>query len=296
MDDSRRTRLPSLAALRAFEAVARNRSFTKAAFELRLTQGAISYQIKQLEGELGVNLFIRKSREVRPSPEAELFLPILQRAFSEIVVGISAMRRHSGEAPVLLALSTYFAAHWLLKRIPKFWRLHPKIELRLHHPESVVSSDIPLVIRWQKVGWKDERGISNLLFQSDVSPVCSPSLSLIRAKDLLRHKLLTDEITGPAWSAWLKKADLRNRDEFQEMNIGDPNVYIQAAIDGQGVALGDDLLNDDVALGRLVRPFDIKLPGYGYFLSCHEDALRMANAVVFRDWLLAEASAPPEVS
>jgi LysR family transcriptional regulator, glycine cleavage system transcriptional activator len=294
MDAQRRSRLPSLAALRAFEAVARNLSFTKAAAELRLTQGAISYQIKELEEEIGVALFLRNGRNIKLSSEAALFLPTLQRALADISHGIVSMRLRSGEEPVLIALSTYFAAHWLLRRLARFWRHHPGIKLRLHHPENVAAPDIHLTIRWHKAGWKDDRGVTELLFLSDLTPVCSPSLGLTKAKDLVRHTLLLDEITGQAWVAWLKRANLREQEGLHEMNIGDPNVYIQAAIDGQGVALGDELLDDEVALGRLVRPFNVKLQGYGYFVSCTEEALKFANVVAFREWLLAEARTPFE--
>src|SRR5262245_49175098 len=105
-------RIPSLAALRAFESVARNLSFTRAAAELRLTQGAISYQIRQLEQDVGVLLFHREGREIQLSEEARLLLPTIQRAFADISHGLSAIRPESTEQPVVIALSTYFAAHW----------------------------------------------------------------------------------------------------------------------------------------------------------------------------------------
>src|SRR5262245_12112864 len=155
-------RLPSLAALRAFEAVARNLSFTKAAAELHLTQGAISYQIRQLERELGVLLFHREGRETRLSEEARLVLPPLQRAFADISQALGSIRPDSREQPVVIALSTYFAAHWLLRRLARFWRLHPQIKLRLQHPELIAGPDVHMAIQWHKAAWRDRQMVTSL--------------------------------------------------------------------------------------------------------------------------------------
>ena len=286
-------RIPSLPALRAFEAVARNLSFTKAAEELRLTQGAISYQIKQLEREIGIRLFYRRrGHEIQLSSKAGLLLPTVQRAFAELTQSINAIRVESEAQPVVIALSTYFAAHWLLRRLGRFWRVHHSIKLRLQHPETVAAPDVHVTIHWRKEDWTDEGLVTDLLFVSEVSPVCSPSLALTKPKDLLRHTLLRDEVTNEAWTGWLKKAGLSDGDAMHAINTNDPNVYIQAAIDGQGVALGDDLIEDEISLGRLARPFNIKLKGYCYFSSYRPDVLRNPSVAAFRNWLLAEAGEP----
>ncbi|MEA2780114.1 MAG: LysR family transcriptional regulator, glycine cleavage system transcriptional activator [Rhodospirillaceae bacterium] len=292
-------RIPSLAALRAFEAVARNLSFTRAADELRITQGAVSYQIKQLVSELGVPLFRWDGRVLVLTEEARKLLPVVQRSFVDIGEVLATISRRRGDFPLTIALSTYFAAHWLSKRLGRFWQHQPGIRLRLQHPEFPVefgTGKADLSIRWLKADWNDPTLRVELLFLSEISPVCSPSLQtgrppLDRPNDLQKHKLLRDETVMEAWAAWFKVAGIDYRIPMHELSINDPNVYMQAAVDGQGVALGDTLLADEIALHRLTKPFDVYLSGYGYFIVYPPDALRRPNVKAFRDWLLTEAHA-----
>lgn len=290
-------RIPALAALRAFEAVARHASFTRAAEELRVTQGAVSYQVKQLEAELGAPLFRREGRAIRLTRAAERLLRPLQRALADIAEAIAAVAPGGSEPQLTVALSTYFAAHWLSKRLGRFSLQHPNVRMRLQHPESSArfgADEVDMAIRWHRADWTAADLAIERLFLSPITPVCSPRLRvgpprLAHPIDIHRHALLRDEVTREAWSEWLKLAGIAQPIPAREVTINDPNVYIQAAIDGQGVALADGLVADDIALGRLVEPFEPRLDGYGYFLVYPRDTPLRPAATAFRDWLVGEA-------
>ncbi|UTW08823.1 LysR substrate-binding domain-containing protein [Pseudomonas benzenivorans] len=291
-------RLPSLSALRAFEAAARHLSFTKAAQELHITQGAVSYQIRMLEDELGARLFLREKRTVVLTEGAQQLLPVLQRAFSEIAEGIATFSATSREERLTVALSTYFAIHWLSRRLGRFSNLHPDIQLRLQHPETNARpgvDGVDMVIMWKARDWAPQPGLnSQLLFSSAVSPVCSPALfenlaAPASSQGLRKQALLRDEVHYEAWSKWLKLAGFDDAGPTYDMKISDPNVYLQAAIDGRGWAMADELIADEISLKRLVRPFDISLEGYGYFVVCRDDALERPAVRAFHEWITGEA-------
>ena len=291
-------RIPSLSALRAFEAAARHLSFTKAAKEIFITQGAVSYQIRTLEEAIGAPLFRREGRNVALTDEARQLVPVLQRAFEDIASAIAALSHNASKRGLTIALSTYFATHWLSRRLGGFWRQYPDIRLRLQHPETNVQlgrDEIDMAVFWKPIGWKAPAGFDEyLLFEAPVGPVCSPALpggkgGIKNAADLHDHVLLRDDVTRNAWAAWYDLAGVDHPEKIFEMAINDPNVYIQAAIDGQGLALADSLIADEIALGRLIRPFDIMLPGYGYFFVCATNGV--PNEVrAFRDWIVDESS------
>jgi len=294
--------IPSLAALRSFEAVARLGSFTRAAGELGVTQGAVSYQVRLLEEEIRGPLFRREGRGIALTAEAQRLLPILQQALADIAEGIAAvLPAAEDEAKLTVALSTYFAAHWLSKRLAGFSQRHPAIKLRLQHPESTADfAEVDMAIRWHALDAAAPGLQSELLFAAPLAPVCSQKLRdgplpLASPTHLHHHMLLRDEVTRDAWTTWLKRAGVTPPARIREVTINDPNVYIQAAIDGQGFALADSLVADDIALGRLIEPFDLRLEGYGYFLTYPRAALARRSARAFRDWLLAEAESPEAV-
>jgi LysR family transcriptional regulator, glycine cleavage system transcriptional activator len=290
-----RHRVPSTTALRAFESVARNLSFTRAAEELGMTQGAISYQVKQLGNEIGAALFRWDGRTLVLTDEARKLLPVVQRSLTDIGDAIAAVSSTREHISLSVASSTYFAAHWLSKRFGKLWQQHPGIGLRLQHPEFPVDfAKVDLTIRWIKEGWDNPAVRTEKLFLSDMFPVCSPELRTAKApllmpSDLHKHKLLRDEALMEPWASWFALAGIGYPKSMQKLSVNDPNVYLQAAIDGQGIALGDTLLADEIALGRLIKPFDLNLPGYGYFLVYPSDALRRKSVRAFREWLLEES-------
>jgi LysR family glycine cleavage system transcriptional activator len=260
-----------------------------------MTQGAISYQIKRLAREVGAPLFRWDGRSLMVTDEGRRLLPVVQRSLRDIGDVIAAISSTSDHLSLFVASSTYFAAHWLSKRFGRLWQQHPGIGLRLQHPESPVDfAKVDLAIRWLKQGWGDPGLRVESLFLSNMFPVCSPKLRegkppLLNPKDLHKHKLLRDEALMEAWTAWFNLAGIGFPKPMQELSVNDPNVYVQAAIDGQGIALGDTLLADEIALGRLIKPFELNLGGYGYFLVYPADAVRRKNVRSFREWLLDES-------
>jgi DNA-binding transcriptional LysR family regulator len=263
--------LPPLKALRAFEAAARHGSFTTAAGELSLTQGAISYQVRNLESKLGITLFQRSARQVTLTPQGQSLYRTTHRLFRELEDEIHKIAPGKDQLILTVSVSTYFVTRWLSKRLGHFLNNHPEVTIRLQHsvndPDFTVE-DVDLAIRWGNGNW--QQGESELLIPSPMMAVCAPGLmpSKVELDDLRNQTFLHDQ---------------------DSTVIDDPNVRVQSAIDGQGLVLANSLLSDDIAAGRLVEPFDIRLEGYGFHLL-YEPAARRRNAFqLFRQWLLQEA-------
>lgn len=285
-------RLPSLNGLRVFEVAARRQGFTRAAAELGLTQGAVSYQIRQLEEDLGFTLFRREHRSVTLTEAGRRLLPVLQRGFEEIAATVDALRAEE-TGQITIAVSTYFASRWLLPRMARFMGEHPEIGIRLVHlpgvyREGMAEADIG--VRWGLGAWSD--GTVEALFDSPLTPVCSPLLVRdgVGPADLRQHPCLHDDATQAAWLGWLKLAGVEGPEVAHGPVIADPNVRMQAAIDGQGFALADALIADEIAAGRLVAPFEVRLGGHGYHLIHGPGGLQRPAVAAFRDWILDEAS------
>ncbi len=290
-------RLPSLNALRAFEAGARHLSFTKAAEELNVTQAAISHQVKALEADLGVALFRRFTRRLELTPAGRRLLPPLGEAFGRIGGAVEELRRGDAARPLTVSLLPGFAGKWLVPRLSRFHAAHPEIDLRLHHTADVADferDEADLAVRWGGGGW---RGVESEFLKLEImTPVCSPRLlegekPLRRPEDLRHHTLLHD-YDHDYWGAWLNAMGIEGVEVRRGPVFDDENVVVEAAIDGQGVALGDiHLLDRDLASGRLVQPFDLSLPSdYAYYIVYPPGALERPKVRAFRDFLLAEAA------
>lgn len=294
-----RNGLPSLYALQLFEAAARRLNFTRAAEELGLTQGAVSHQIKALEADLGVALFERRGRSVRLTRQGADLLPVLQAGFGGIREQTEVLRREArqGLDEVAIATTTYFAARWLSRRLARFMARHPGIGIRIAHAPMAraPASPVHLEIRWGKGGWSD--GPAEKLFEAELSPVCSPSLipraaGAFTARDLKGHAFLHDDETKEAWRRWLDHAGVDDPALSPGPVIADPNVRMQAAVDGQGFALTDRLIQNELEAGQLVAPIGIALPGYGYYLIFRSATPESPSVCAFADWLRGEAETP----
>jgi LysR family glycine cleavage system transcriptional activator len=290
------SRLPPLTALRAFEAAGRRLNFTRAAEELNVTQAAVSHQIRSLEQHLGVALFRRHGRGLALSEAGRALLPVLGEAFARIAAAIEGLGAASEGGVLSVTLRPYFGMKWLAPRLGLFWQACPQIALRLHHsidPVDFVREEADLAVLWGRGDWPKVE--AELLLGGELSPVCSPLLMagphpLRRPADLHHHNLLHEE-SHDLWTRWLTAADTRDIDSRAGTIIDDTNVRLEAAIDGQGVALGwIPLLAEDLAAGRLVRPFDLALEDYGYYVVYPSGGLVQAKVRAFRDWLLAEAA------
>lgn len=285
-------RLPSLTALRTFEAAARHAHFGRAAQELCVTDSAVSHQIRQLEEQLGVTLFEREGRQVRPSAPARRLLHSLQQAFELILDACDELRDPGSQAQLRVAVTTELAQKWLVGRLADFAERHPQITLHLHEQPleaQLPGAEMDLAIIYG-TGPEDASGyFVRPLPTLQFFPVCSPGLfnqsSLKHPRDLARHCLLHDDQDGKTWNAWLATyaADLR---PARHLYLGHAGLTMEAAARGQGVAIGDNLTSaEDLASGRLVRPFAAQVPSLGqYALVCERLRLDKPAVAQFVDW------------
>jgi LysR family glycine cleavage system transcriptional activator len=295
--------LPSLSALRAFEAAARFESFKQAAEELHVSPTAVSHQIKLLERDLGQRLFVRRVRQVRLTEAGRVLQAGLGEAFDRMAAATAQCRRSTERATVTVGLGPIVASKWLSPRLSRFWQRYPDIDLRLHHSPRAVDfreSDVDLMIAWGEGDW---RGVEvEELLRIRVTPVFSPRLlsggrTLESPEDLAGFALIHQRDHG-AWQDWFAAAGLAPEAARRGVVIEDAHVGLQTAVAGQGVALGTlPFIDDELAAGRLVRPFDLAVePQRAYYLVYPKAALAAAACRNLRDWLVEEAGADSQKS
>ncbi|QIP02861.1 transcriptional regulator GcvA [Bradyrhizobium symbiodeficiens] len=290
-------RLPSLNGLRAFEAAARHLSFTLAASELNVTQTAISHQIRRLEEELGIRLFIRQNRALALTPEARDYLPGVRAAFNDLRLATDRLLRKDDDKVLTVSTLASLAAKWLLPRLTDFQESHPGIDVRITTSTSLVDfqrDNVDAAIRYGRGQWPGLR--ADWLMADELFPVCSPSLlrgdkPLRQPEDLRGYPLLhTSNANSDDWRLWLTAAGLP-ADIARQPGITFDMIFmtIQAAIDGIGVAMGrTSYVQDDIAKGRLVVPFKIALPAdAGFYLVAPEGRRETPKLTAFRQWMLA---------
>jgi LysR family glycine cleavage system transcriptional activator len=293
--------LPPLNGLLVFEAAARHLSFTRAAAELNVTQTAVSHQIRRLEEQLGLRLFVRRNRALELTREAREYLPAVRAAFQDLRV--ATQRLLHGKRDDVLTVSTIVsvAAKWLVPRLAAFQETHPEIEVRIATGTRLVDfrrEEVDVAIRYGRGHWPGLR--ADWLMAEELFPVCAPSLltgpkPLNRPEDLVHHTLLHVELGADEWQLWLTATGLPPRLATQRgMRFDDRLMALQAAMDGLGVAIGHaPLVEADIAAGRLVVPFDAyQLPAEaGYYLVGPHETADLTKIVTFRTWLLAAAHA-----
>jgi LysR family glycine cleavage system transcriptional activator len=258
--------LPPLTSLRAFEAAARLLSFTRAARELHVTPAAISHQIRGLERFLGVVLFQRTGRRLELTRDGQLAAEHFKEAFDRIARGVQALRPQSREGELTVSVTPAFAARWLVPRLQSLAAAMPQVRLKLvtgTGPVDFDRNEIDLAVRFGRGG--HEAVVSEDLFGEWVAPVASPAFVRIhqvrRPGDLARVRLLHDESMRrvgrpPTWSEWLRAADGPAIEVDSGTVFDDSHLALQAAVDGQGVALGRlAYAVNDLSHGRLVLPF-----------------------------------------
>ena len=289
--------LPSLNGLRAFEAAARHLSFTRAADELNVTQTAISHQIRRLEEELGIRLFVRQNRALALTPEARDYLPGVRAAFNDLRLATDRLLRKDDDKVLTVSTLASLAAKWLLPRLTDFQEQHPGIDVRITTSTSLVDfqrDNVDAAIRYGRGQWPGLR--ADWLMADELFPVCSPSLlrgdkPLRQPEDLKGYPLLhTSNANSDDWRLWLTAAGLPG-DIARQPGITFDMIFmtIQAAIDGIGVAMGrTSYVQDDIAKGRLVVPFKIALPAdAGFYLVAPEGRREAPKLAAFREWMIA---------
>lgn len=295
---------PGLRSLRAFDAAAEHLSFTRAADALGVTPAAISHQIKELEGLMGVPLFTRTSRSMRLTRQGEILQTAAHESLEVLSRALLRIKRLENRQQIRVSASPSLAAKWLVPRLDRFLALHPGADVRVDVSHSVVDfdrEDVDVAIRFGEGKYPGLR--ADILFQDKVFPVCSPKIitkerPLKTPRDLLRYTLihLDWEAQGnpwPNWKMWMRAAGITDFDDRAGLHFGQTSYAVQAAIDGMGVALGDsNLVADDLAAGRLVKPFELSLRApktFAYYVISRPDTADAPLVEAFREWCLAEA-------
>ena len=296
--------LPSLEALKVFEAAGRHLSFSRAADELCLTKGAVSYQLRKLEESMDIALFRRSTRQVYLTDSGQELLQTTQRLFADLSRTIDQIKPGDTRHDVLVAVTTYVALRWLSPRIASFIEQHPGVSILLQHSvnsQDFYSQNVDFAIHWREMDEKNNRS-SLLEMPMPLFPVCSPGLLerngigadasgleniALATLPLGNLPLLCEDRSLDLWQAWYGQ---------QEISLGNPrrviadaNVRTQAAIDGQGWTMADGLMQAELSSGVLVAPFASRLEGYGYAIQSSPGRFINRDAGKFRDWLIAHA-------
>lgn len=298
--------LPGTRALRTFEAAARHLNFSRAAKELGLTPAAVSHQIKDIEDQLGLVLFVRSSRSIQLTSAGTVLLEGTATALDSLQGAVARARRSArGATRLHVSLSARLATNWLLPRLPRFQAAHPNLELSFDVSDELRdfdTDDIDAAIRFGTGRY--ERTRSDRLFDTTIVAVCSPRLlesgaPVREPRDLLRHSLYyvdwkTGDMVWPNWRMWMAAAGIDGFDDSRCVGFSDSSHVVQAVIDGGGVGLADlDMIGNDLGQGRLVRLFDIGVdvaPDYAYHLVYPESGRDDPRLLAFREWLLSEAA------
>lgn len=295
-------RLPSLNALRAFEAAARLGSLTRAAEELNVTPSAVRHQIRALEEEIGRTLLRRNGSGLMPTEAANGSLGHLRRAFDALAEANRSLR-HPATAPTLTVSAVpSFVSAWLIPRLEGFQRRRPGVTVQIGTnplPTDFHREGVDLAIRY---GLGNYPGLYECrLFSERYFPVCAPHLidgpePLAEPADLARHTLLHSSVMPrsgwPVWRDWLTAAGVADRVDPDAGTHYTMSMFAyQAAMAGQGVALGTTVLAMDMlAAGYLVKPFELELPTlYGYHIVCPPESRERPLVAAFIDWLLETA-------
>lgn len=292
-----------LSAIRIFEAAARLRSFTRAAEELNITQAAVSWQVKALEQKLGQALFRRLPREVELTPSGER----LARAATEslaILRGAASDLTETDEGVLAITTLQTVATQWLGPRIGAFQLAHPKLAVRMETTGKVVDltrENLDVAIRSGAGDWPGLE--AHFLFANDATVLCSPAVrdrlgGLTRPEDVLDAPLIG---IPEEWNAWFRAAGLkqaRPEDEPYRLAADNQVLEITSALAGHGLVLASPVFfANEIASGRLVRPFEMTIPfGPGYWLVYRKDRRRSPKITAFREWLLAAVAEDPAVA
>lgn len=287
-------RLPQLSALRAFEAAARHVSFTRAAEELCVTQGAVSHQVKALESDLGIKFFNRERQRLTITDAGREYLTVVRDALDSIASGTERLMQKQSSGMLTVSTSPDFAAKWLVHRLGRFADVHPEIDLRvsatMHHVDFA-REDVDIAVRHGDGNWPGlhvRRLCSEHLFA-----VCSPThtAKLGRPADVLKLPLLHLD-SRSAWLGWLDAAGVSHADEIHGPILNRASMLIDAAVGGQGIALARTTLAAwDLINCRLVKPFRLALPlSKSYWIVSPKATASLPKVVAFREWLLAQAS------
>lgn len=267
--------LPPLHALRAFETAARLASFTRAAAELSVTQGAVSRQIRNLEQRLGITLFVRGDRGVRLTPIGERYFDTVNAALLQLARGTAEVALGREGGPITVGATNAVASLWLMPRLTGFRRAEPELEIRVLASDEGferMSGDVDLLIEYTRRPPEGE--LVTPLFAEEVMPVCSPEYLRgreppRRPADLVAETLLVLDDDHPdwmGWDEWLRRFGIEMGAPRRPVRVNSYPALLQSALAGQGVALGwRHLVDDFLAAGTLVSLMQAPLDEAGAF-------------------------------
>ena len=294
-------RLYPLNALRAFEAAARHLSFVRAAEELHVTPAAISHQVKGLEEFLSTQLFRRLPRGLLLTDAGQIFLPELREGFERLDAAVERVSEIDATGNLMISAAPAFAAKWLVPRLHRLSAAHPDIDVRISATLSVIDFRRDSIDAAIRLGRGNYPGLdSTILFDEFLTPMCSPRLlegdqPLREPNDLRHFVLLHDDALNfdpgaPKWHTWLEAAGAESVDPSRGPRFSHPDHSLPAAIEGGGVVLGwCNMARADLEAGRLVTPFELKIPtGLGFYFVCPESHSERPKVTLMREWLLDE--------
>ena len=297
-------RLPPLQSLRAFDAAARHLSFTKAAEELFVTQGAISQQVRQLEEYLGFKLFHRLPRQIYLTEEGAQLVHATTAGFSRISDEIERLMLVEEAGVVTVSVLQSFAVKWLVPRLGYFREAYPDIDVRIHADDRMVdlrTEGIDLAVRFGSGKYPNLN--CEMLMRDESFPVCSPaylanSPALNMPRDIAGHQLLHDATAimdhphAADWEFWLDGVGVSGVDVSRGLRFNSGDMVIQAALMGQGLGMArTSLAALDLKAGNLVRPFPQTVASNGaYYLVYPEEHLRRPRVQAFVNWLKGEVA------
>ncbi|MYZ46597.1 transcriptional regulator GcvA [Propylenella binzhouense] len=290
------TRYPSLTNLRAFEAVSRHLSFTRAALELNITQTAVSHQIKGLEDLLGTKLFVRKRNSIELTEVAGEYYGPIRSALMEVSIATERAMRSDRENNLTIASPQTFAIKVLFPRLEEFRSLHPNISLNIKAVlsfENLARYDHDVAIRYGPLSNLPGQHVERLTSEESF-PVCSPKLlekhPLETPEDLAFHTAIRNSspVLADDWPVWLRLAGVPNLLFKDEIVCDLLFPAIEAAVDGLGVVMGRrGLVDRELASGTLIEPFGIRhASSAGYFLLCTPERIKLQKVQIFRNWLV----------
>ena len=286
--------LPPLETLRVFEVACRHGSYSEAARELHVTHSAVSQRIRQLEEELGLTLFERQGNRMVPTASALRLQAGVKNAFSELSAALASIKTRRTDAEITISLLPVMAARWLVPRLPRFRARFPNINLHIKTGQALAnfkSDGVDIAIRFGTGDWKGLRTIK--LLDEEFFPVCSPSFNNGRLpKDpvsMLAEPLLIDRHLS--WRACFKSAGLTLGRDITGTSFTDTNALMEAAVTGQGIALGRlSITYSDILAGKLVRLSEHSLRvAYCHYAVYPISSESNPALVAVRDWLIEEA-------
>jgi LysR family transcriptional regulator, glycine cleavage system transcriptional activator len=300
-----RRRLPPLNSLRAFEVVSRHESFRAAAEELHVTAAAVSQQVKALETHLGRKLLRRRSGGYSLTADALAGLPNLRAGFDQLSSAVETMMS-GGQRILTVSAVPSLAAEWLVPRLHRFREQYPGLDVLLHASEELVDFEHSRVDLGIRYGTGRYPGlVSERLFVDEIFPVYSPRMLKgraplkkpgdLRGLPLIHTDWTPDRGHWPGWTDWMRAAGITGMDVSKGLRSSDGALVIQAAIAGQGVALGSKaLVLEHLAAGRLIRPFRLSLvTDFAYYVVCAKSRADEPELRAIRNWLMVEARLAP---